>query len=319
MSSLTNGQSPNDQDISYIALRRAQWYGDPRAEDYREDLEQDPRVTSLIEELRSWPGPSISSHKSAQQYFHKLVFLADIGVTVRTPGVKDIVERILVSFDADHVPCIGMQIGANHSGSGQPLPAWALCDAPSILYALHVMGCEDRAIAQGVESLASLLGDEGYGCHVSRVLGSWRGPGKKSDPCPYATLIMLKLLISIDPEQYAGEISVCAYSLLGLWEQSLTRHPYIFYMGYDFRRLKVPFIWYDILHVVDVLSQVPSIHRDSRFQEMVGIIKEKASADGYIPESIYLPWKEWDFGQKKQPSPWMTFCIERIEDRIGGV
>jgi len=34
------------------------------------------------------------------------------------------------------------------------------------------------------------------------------------------------------------------------------------------------------------------------------------------PESIYMPWKGWDFRQKKQPSEWMSFCIERIGNRI---
>jgi hypothetical protein len=32
-----------------------------------------------------------------------------------------------------------------------------------------------------------------------------------------------------------------------------------FYMGTDFCKHKVPLVWYDILHVVDVLTQFPCL------------------------------------------------------------
>lgn len=292
--------------------------GDPNAEQYQDSLVQDPRIAALIEELQDWPGPAISSHKSAKQHFHKLVFLAEIGVSMRTPGVVTVVDRILDSLDENFVPCIGMNIGRGYGGTGQPAPAWALCDAPNTLYALRMMGCEDQRVTQGIAYLASLVGVEGFGCQVSQALGAWRGPGKKSDPCPYATLIMLRLLIQEDPEKYRDKIENCAACLLGLWELSLTRHPYIFYMGNDFRRLKAPNVWYDILHVVEVLSRVPAVHGDARFQEMVDIIRGKATPEGFVPESVYVPWNEWDFGQKRLASPWITFCVERILRRIRG-
>lgn len=59
---------------------------------------------------------------------------------------------------------------------------------------------------------------------------------------------MIKLLLQYKDE-YKNEISIGCNSLNTLWENSLNDHPYIFYMGTDFRKLKLPFIWYDILHV----------------------------------------------------------------------
>ncbi|MDD4504254.1 MAG: hypothetical protein PHS15_05445 [Clostridiaceae bacterium] len=42
---------------------------------------------------------------------------------------------------------------------------------------------------------------------------------------------------------------------------------------------------------------------DNRVKEMIGIIESKANSDKqFIPESIYQKCKDWDFGQKKQPS-----------------
>jgi hypothetical protein len=88
-------------------------------------------------------------------------------------------------------------------------------------------------------------------------------------------------------------------------------------MGTDFRKLKAPFVWYDILHVAEVLSHFSWVHDDARFVEMLVLINSKADEQGlYTPESIWTAWKGWDFGQKKLPSQWLTFLIYRINRRV---
>ena len=47
-----------------------------------DEMVKDDKIKSIIQELKSWPGPEISSHKIANQYFHKLVFHTDIGLDV---------------------------------------------------------------------------------------------------------------------------------------------------------------------------------------------------------------------------------------------
>ena len=114
------------------------------------------------------------------------------------------------------------------------------------------------------------------------------------------------------PEADAG-----VEALLDCWERSEARHPYMFFMGTDFRKLKAPGLWYDILHVADVLSRFPKALRDPRFRDLVSVLRSKAQADGsFVPESVYLPYKAWDFGQKKEPSPWIRFTVERIHLRL---
>jgi hypothetical protein len=88
-------------------------------------------------------------------------------------------------------------------------------------------------------------------------------------------------------------------------------------MGNDFRKLKAPLFWYDILNVVDVLSRNSKIVKDNRFIDMMKEIEKKVDKDGkYKAESIYRSWKGWDFNQKKEPSGWITYYIERIKDRL---
>jgi hypothetical protein len=88
-------------------------------------------------------------------------------------------------------------------------------------------------------------------------------------------------------------------------------------MGTDFRKLKAPFVWYDILHVLDVLSQFSWLKGDARLVDMAGVVKSKADAEGrFTPESEWQPWRGWDFGQKKQPSRWLTFLVTRSLNRL---
>ena len=75
--------------------------------------------------------------------------------------------------------------------------------------------------------------------------------------------------------------------------------------------------WYDILHVLDTLSQFGWLKNDPRLQEMGQMVKSRASNEGKCtPESEWKAWKDWDFGQKKEPSRWLTFLALRMLERI---
>jgi hypothetical protein len=127
---------------------------------------------------------------------------------------------------------------------------------------------------------------------------------------------MLKALAQIPDWRDAPVARAGAETLLTLWTDSLTRHPYIFYMGTDFRKLKAPFVWYDLMHVLEVLTQFPWLRGDPRLQEMIGLLTAKADAVGrFTPESVWQAWGSWEFGQKKAPSRWLTLLAHRIVRR----
>jgi hypothetical protein len=128
---------------------------------------------------------------------------------------------------------------------------------------------------------------------------------------------MLKVLFQINDFKESHEAHIGAECLLNLWARSKETHPYMFYMGTDFRKLKAPLIWYDIVHVADTLTQFEWLKNDTRLKEMIDIIKSKANEDdSFTPESEWKAWKGWDFGQKKKPSQWLTFLILRIIKRF---
>lgn len=154
-----------------------------------------PLVQGLIRELQGWPGEVLASHKSAGQLFHKLAFAADLGLKAHNSGIDVVIARVL-EHQAEEGPFqLPTKISAAHGGTGQETWAWALCDAPITVYALARMGlAEDERVRRAIHYVEGMVRENDWPCAVSKELGSFRGPGRKQNPCPFATLAMLKAL-----------------------------------------------------------------------------------------------------------------------------
>ncbi|MCK6539450.1 MAG: hypothetical protein L6Q26_05275 [Anaerolineales bacterium] len=291
---------------------------DPQVCAARRKMLADPKVKALLTELTDWPGTVLSSHRSASQSFHKLSFIAELGLRVSDPPVKKIADKVMKHQSKQGPFQLPTNIPAHFGGSGKDTWAWALCDAPVIVAALIRLGMgEDPRVQTAVEYLDGLVCENGWHCVVSPELGKFRGPGRKDDPCPYATLVMLHLLAHIPELQESKSAKIGVETLLSLWAKSKEQHPYMFFMGTDFRKLKAPLFWYDILHTLDVLSYFKSARKDKRFKQMLNVVESKAEADGrFTPESVWTAWKEWDFSQKKVPSQGLTLFVQRILKRV---
>ncbi len=283
----------------------------------RKAMLADAKIQSLLTELMDWPGTVLNSHKSASQLFHKLAFIADLGLRVGDPPIKKIVNKIMEHQSKQGPFQLTMNIPSHFGGSGKDEWAWALCDAPIVTAALIQLGLsDDKRVQTAIKHLDGLIRENGWPCAVSPELGKFRGPGRKDDPCPYATLVTLKIFAQIPELQESKSAKIGVETLLSLWDESRERHPYMFFMGTDFRKLKAPLFWYDILHVLDVLSQFKWTRKDKRFRAMLDLLESRADKEGrFIPESIWIAWKGWDFSQKKIPSKGLTLFAQRILKR----
>ena len=290
---------------------------DPPVIAARQAMLADTKIKTLLTELTDWPGNVLNSHKSASQPFHKLSFIADLGLTIDHPPVRKIVEKVMKHQSKQGPFQLPMNIPTQSGATGKDEWAWALCDAPILVSALIQMGLRaDQRVQTAIGYLEGLVRENGCPCTVSPELGKFRGPGRKEDPCPYATLVMLKMLAQVPELNESQSAEIGAETVLSLWEESKEKHPYMFFMGTDFRKLKAPLFWYDILHVLEVLSRFQRVMKDKRFRQMLNIVEAKADGDGrFIPESIWTVWKDWDFSQKKAPSRGLTFFIQRISHR----
>lgn len=279
---------------------------------------QDEKIQTALSDVAAFHQTVVSNHKNPMLPLHRLLFLLDLGFDADIPEIRTAMEAIMAHKDSNGVYQSMTNIPKVFGGTGEDVFSWSLCDAPSLLLSLLKVGVDyEKHIKPGVDFLVSLSRENGFPCTASPELGKFRGPGKKEDCCPYATLIMTDLLSQIPEYQTSAMIKASAESLLSLWETSVSQHPYMFYMGTDFRKLKAPSSWYDIVSVAGVLSKLEFIQEDPRFLEMIDLIKRKQTLDGFFtPESVYMKLKDWDFGQKKQPSAYLTYQCMRILNRL---
>lgn len=278
----------------------------------------DSRMQKYLYDVSHFHDVPVTNHKNPDLPVHKLLFLLDLGFDMDVPEIKTAVEQILRHRDDCGVFQSLTNIPKHFGGTGADVFSWCLCDAPLLLLVLLKAGVDYREyIEPAMQFLTKLARDNGFPCAASPELGNFRGPGKKDDCCPYATLIMADVMSYI-PEYRDSPAAVSSVSaLLNLWKNSLVQHPYMFYLGTDFRKLKAPSMWFDIVSTAGVLSKYEYAGRDDRFREMTALIREKQDPEGFFtPESVYLKMKDWDFGQKKKPSPYLTYLCMRIFDRM---
>jgi hypothetical protein len=292
----------------------------PEVETARAAMLAHPQVQGLIAQAATWPGRAILRHNDASHPIYALSTLADFGLRRDDPGLDRAAEAVLAHRSADGALQSVLNVAPSFGGTGQDTWSWALCDAPTLLYALLAMGLgAEPAVRAAVEHLVNAADEVGWRCRCGPELGKFRGPGRKTDPCPIANVYSLKALSFVREHLDSPATRRGIEMLLGHWEHRGDAKFYLFGVGSDFRKLKYPFVWYDILHVADVLSRYPLLHADPRFREMVAAITAQADVEGrYTAGSMYQAWKGWSFADKKQPSPWLTFLALRIQRRVSG-
>jgi len=285
----------------------------------RQAMLDHPQVQGLIADAATWPGFALKRHNDAKHPMYALSTLADFGIEATDPGIASVVDAVMARQSDEGAFQTKLRLYKRFGGIDGEHWTWMACDAPTLLYALLSFGLgRDERVRRAVENQVSLVEDNGWRCRAAPDLGTFKGPGKQEDPCPIANVYALKALSQAPDLLDSPATRAGAEMLLWHWGPACQRKLFLFGIGTFFRRLKYPFVWYDILHVVDVLSRFPFVHDDPRFQDMVRTITDQADADGrYTAASMYRAWQGWSFADKKTPSPWLTFLVLRIQRRIG--
>ncbi len=273
-----------------------------------------PLFEASLETALSWPGKPLTRHNQASHPLHAIGLVVGLGLHIRDLSGSKLADRILAHQDADGALLTQITIPKAFGGSGKPDWSWMACDAPLLLDALIGLGLgEDERVAKATNHLAGLMGTSGCRCQSS--FPNMNGPGRKTDPCPYATLLTLRAL-SRGPRADSSATRTGTETLLDHWRKQKDVKLRMFGIGTDFRKLKYPYIWYDLLHVVEVLSRFEWVHADPAFREMLEILEGKADADGfYQPESVWMAWRGADFAQKRCPSGTLTLAAWRARRR----
>jgi len=287
---------------------------DPDVQAARSEMVNHPLVRGLIDDAASWPGYALKRHNDAKHPIHTLAVLAEFGLRADDPGMPAVVDTVMKHQSIEGPFQTLVRLYKRFGGMDGEYWTWIACDAPVIAHALSAYGLGENAnVRRALEHLARLADENGWRCRCAPELGAFRGPGKENDPCPIANVYALRALSTVPGLVDSPAARAGADMLLWHWGPECDRKVYLFGAGTFFRRLKYPFVWYDILHVADVLSRFPFVHGDPRFQSMVETIVEQADENGrYTAASMYRAWKGWSFADKKNPSPWLTYLVLRI-------
>lgn len=292
---------------------------DVQVREARAEMVDHPQVRELVAAAAGWPGYALKRHNDSRHPLYAFSTLADFGLQYDDPGLDEAMEAVLKRQSSEGAFQTQVRLQRQFGGLDGEYWTWMACDAPTLLYALLAMGLgDDPQVRQAAEHLAGQATGRGWLCSVAPELGKFRGPGRKDDPCPIANVYALKAL-SLLPEYHDSHATRRGTEmLLWHWQIQKERKLYLFGIGGDFRKLKYPYVWYDLLHVVDVLSRFPFIHGDERLRQMAAELAGQAGDDGrYTATSMYRAWKGWSFADKKAPSPWLTFLAWRALRRIG--
>lgn len=290
---------------------------DPETLQARDQMLAHPQVRELVATAASWPGYALKRHNDARHPLYALSTLADFGLRYDDPGMKPVLDNVLEHQSLEGPFETRLRLYRRFGGLEGEYWTWMACDAPTLTYTLVAMGMgDDPRVQRAVDHLFGQAQHNGWRCKAAPQLKNFRGPGRRQDPCPIANVYALKVL-SLRPQWINSQAAQTGVeTLLGHWTIQGQQKIFLFGIGTDFRRLKYPFVWYDILHVVEVLSRFPFVHSDKRYQEMARTITDQADEQGiYTASSMYMAWKGWSFASKKDPSPWLTFLVLRLQKR----
>ncbi|MBN1186799.1 MAG: hypothetical protein JXB49_31260 [Bacteroidales bacterium] len=130
-----------------------------------------------------------------------------------------------------------------------------------------------------------------------------------------AGLMTLELLSAL-PELKESEFAKNAFAPLK-FHFEYGKSIYFFGRSKKFWTIKYPFVWYNALYMADVLSRFHFCKDDPLMKELINWILSKQDEKGlFKPTSMFQAYKDWDFSNKKEASPWITFLCCRILKRF---
>jgi hypothetical protein len=262
-------------------------------------------VESFKDETLGFPALKSGTVSYKGPLYWNLFFLADIGFSAKDLQMESEFDEILDLQAEDGTYTLSKEMKPHY-----------FCISSILLHSIGKMRSWDdpRLERYSQVLLNSQRLDGGWHCAARRAVGQKL---EHTESCPMDNLNIL--LLFGQQEQYRQDpvFNGACDLLLRHWQkQEETWRPYGFGIGTDFKRLKYPAVTYGILRVLDVLSLFPYAVKHEAFRQMLDCVRGKAVEGKYSAESVVKNFAAFDFGQKKEPSRWITFLINRIEKRV---
>lgn len=276
-------------------------------------MQTHPEVSALISALDTWPEKPLGKAYDPKDAIWKLGMLADFGLQKDDERIAAITERVFAAQGEDGGFLHG---GFDHTKSWRMRPY--ICISHVMTYALARFGyLDDPRLQRAYEQLQQWRRLDG-GWHPNKL--NLPGSEREAEPsCPFGTVNVLKAVVA-NPALRGSETGrdAAEFLLLAWARRGEPYRPVGFGIGASWNKTQYPLVQYGLLKTLDTLSLVDGIETDKRYQEMLHSLRSKQTSDGkWLAESVNKPYSGFDFGQKKQPSPWITFLVLRILNRSG--
>ncbi|MBN2510291.1 MAG: hypothetical protein JXB03_08445 [Spirochaetales bacterium] len=287
------------------------------AQQARKAVLENPFTQKLMSSLSPWYRDSITRHNNPEIPIHILKLLAELGIHSSDEGMKEIIDAVELHTEQglyasrQTLPKKSFKPPSAHAQEWHALP----CDSPVIASALWQMGCKSPLLKAATEQTAKLWkNDTPWFCHFFFVEGQFK---HHNAACPMAGLMALDLFSRTPYKNDDELIQRCFHPIV--YHKDLGKSLYYFGRSKKFWTFKFPFVWYNALYLADVLTRYPALHDTPLVKELVDWVTENRAEDGtWKPTSVFRPYKDLDFGQKKQPSLWITYlCLRILKQRYG--
>lgn len=284
-----------------------------------DNLLKDPLVNYLLDNLSDWEKDLTKAHNKADYLPNQLWLLLDWGVKPKDDNrMQKAIDKILLHQDEETGQFLAY-IEAYDRKTKIKFPMWssALCDHNLIVSVLLLAGLKnDERVQFGLKRMNELLKDttqgKGWKCEPW-LYYKRRGPGRVNDVCPIIVADALRGYWVIPQDKWPDSLLEVGLTLLNCWIKRSEEKPYMFGHGKKFRLPRAPFFWYNIGTVLDAVRHYPTLTKTQAFRELAAVSLLEFTVDSvFIPKTVYLYFKDYSFGQKKEPSPWITLFLSRI-------
>jgi hypothetical protein len=278
----------------------------------KNNLDQDPFIHQLLSETSQWFAVPPKRHDDSKMSHYQLKMLADFGFNDSNNKIKDITKLAMTHVENNH---FAIKQALPQKGSNTKIDdnfdEWhALpCDSPVISSTLYRLGNRSDPLMKSIELIKEKWNTEsGWFCHLFFVESQYK---KHQIGCMMAGLQALELF-SLFPANENDTHIQNAYNTLQ-YHKDFGKSLYYFGRSKKYWSFKYPYVWYNALYIAEILSRFDFFKEELLLKETINWILESQDENGlYRPTSMFMNYKDWDFANKKEPSPWITYLCCKI-------
>ncbi|MCX6055559.1 MAG: nitrogen fixation protein NifH [Chloroflexi bacterium] len=271
-----------------------------------------------------WVEPGPGYYPKYYSSVWSLVLLAQLGACIQED------ERIQLA--CTYILDQALKRNGQFSASGSP-SGTADCLQGNLCWALLELGCEDPRLEIAFEWMARTVTGEGMSSTVDRTAARRYYAGKCGPtfacgsnnrlPCAWGAVKVMLAFGKLPRTRWTPLIDRAVQHGVDFFfsiDPATTGYPCGFSNKPSQNWLKFGFpVFYvtDLLQIIEALIPLGYIH-DPRLSSSISMIREKQDAEGRWLLDVDYSEKTWgEFGEKKQPSPWVTLRALRVLKSVG--